>query len=171
MLREALTAPAEPGNLSSPATCVLDDERATVLAAKHCVFKRCAWNLPWSVAVDEMTEVAREKEILNHLRDEHGDAFAAAIETLPRMHTEEEKIIGVYNQAIAMKTRQGAPQASYSIDRKCLRKAALATSGDNIQSLVCFLCACVYPHRRGSSSNRLTGTNHSRRKTGSSRTT
>ena len=63
------------------------------------------------------------------------------------MHTMDEKVIGVYNEAIALRTRQGAPLASYSIDRKCLRKAALATSGDNIQSLVCFLCGCIYPHR------------------------
>ena len=94
-----------------------------------------------------LTEVKRERALLKHLLDAHYEAFAEAVKCLPSMHAVEERVIGVYNEAIALRTRPGAPLASYSIDRKCLREAALATSGDSIQSLVCFLCGCIYPHR------------------------
>ena len=64
------------------------------------------------------------------------------------MHSMEERVAAVYNEAIGMKIREGAPLASYSIDRKCLRKAAEATAGDNVEALICFFCPCIYPYRK-----------------------
>ena len=60
-----------------------------------------------------------------------------------------DRFASAYDKAIAVKVRQGAPLASFAIDRKCLRKAADAMAGDRIQSLICFFCACVHPHMAG----------------------
>ena len=63
---------------------------------------------------------------------------------LPKHFREEECFASCYNEAIALKIREGAPLASYAIDRRCLRKAAEATAGEAMQVLICFFCACVY---------------------------
>ena len=67
-----------------------------------------------------------------------------ASELLSHMHSKEERVAAVYSEAIALKIREGAPLASYSIDRKCLRKGAEATSGDNIQALICFFFVLAF---------------------------
>jgi hypothetical protein len=67
---------------------------------------------------------------------------------LPACFPKKERIFAAYNEAIAVKVREGAPLASYSIDRRCLRKYAEATSGDQIQAPICFVRACICP--RGS---------------------
>ena len=64
---------------------------------------------------------------------------------LPAMHSSMERTPAVYNEALAIRSRETAPIASYAIDRKCLRKGAEVFTGDNIQSLICFLCGCIYP--------------------------
>ena len=86
-------------------------------------------------------ERARELEVVRHVMTEHGPAVHAASELLSPMHKEVERITAVYNEAIGINVREGAPLASYSIDRKCLRKGAEATAGDNVQALVCFFGA------------------------------
>ena len=55
----------------------------------------------------------------------------------------------VYNAAIGLRLRQGAPLAKFSIDRKCVLEPALDTEKDQIQGLVCLLCGCIYPRREG----------------------
>ena len=94
-----------------------------------------------------MSELDREEKVVGHLLEAHKDAFESALKLLPRMYVDEEKVAGLYNEAIGWRVRQGAPLASYSIDRKCLRKAALATGKHKIQGLVCFLCGCIHPCR------------------------
>ncbi len=76
----------------------------------------------------------------------HRDALCEAVQELPRCYEGEERRLSVYNEAIAEKLRQGAPLASYSIDRRCLRNYSEATSNNNIQAPICFLCACIYPY-------------------------
>jgi hypothetical protein len=71
-----------------------------------------------------------------------------AADLLPRCFPKRERIFATYNEAIAIKVREGAPLATYSIDRRCLRKYAEATSGDQIEAPISFLCACMCP--RGS---------------------
>ena len=40
---------------------------------------------------------------------------------LPLSFSIRERVASAYNEAIGVKVRQGAPLASYAIDRKCLR--------------------------------------------------
>ena len=68
---------------------------------------------------------------------------------MPLCHTVAERTASVYNEAIATKIRQGAPLASYAIDRRCLRNASEAIASDTVHALICFFCACVYPHVSG----------------------
>eukprot|EP00975_Prorocentrum_lima_P040173 8439179-Prorocentrum_lima.AAC.1 len=55
-------------------------------------------------------------------------------------------IFGVYNAAIGVRCRAGAPLAGASLDRTALRRFARAQEGSSVRSLVCAVCACVYPH-------------------------
>ena len=68
----------------------------------------------------------------------------AAFDHMPKCYEDDERIAAVYNEAVATKTRMGAPLASFSIDRKCLKKGAHAMEDGKIEGLVCFLCACVH---------------------------
>ena len=52
-------------------------------------------------------------------------------------------------RSIGLKVREGAPLASYAIDRRCLRKGTEAASGNNVEALICFFCACIYPYMGG----------------------
>ena len=92
-------------------------------------------------------ERSRERELVEHVREAHFEAISPVLALLPQVYTEEERTAAAYNEAIAVKVRDGAPLASYSIDRRCLRKAAEATGDTNIQALICFMCACVFPYR------------------------
>jgi hypothetical protein len=83
-----------------------------------------------------------------HLSMAHMEELWPCVEVLPRAYTEQERLVAAYNEAIAEKIREGAPLATYSIDRRCMRQYAGATSGDNIEELVCFFCACEYTHAR-----------------------
>ena len=57
----------------------------------------------------------------------------------------EERRAAAYSEAIAVKIRQGAPLAAYSIDRRCLYNYAMACRDDQVEAPICFFCACVYP--------------------------
>ena len=52
--------------------------------------------------------------------------------------------MSVYNAAISWQCRNQAPVAGCSIDRVALSKFAQATQQDNVESLVCFSCACIF---------------------------
>ena len=140
------TQPADPQNPTMPMPEAFDDNTAALLPPKHCGFKHCCWELPWTQGVAIETERHREKKLFEHIKKEHAEIMASAMNLLPGNATSLEKIAACYNEAIAVKTRQGAPIASYSIDRKCLRKASDTLQGNNIQALICSLCACIYPH-------------------------
>ena len=61
-------------------------------------------------------------------------------------------MLGSYNEAIAEVVRQGAPLASFSIDRRCLYNYTRALRDDAVESLICFSCARRFPFladRRG----------------------
>ena len=75
---------------------------------------------------------------MDHVIAKHRPEVQKASDCLARMHTEEERVAAVNNEAVGIKVRAGAPLVSYSIDRACLRKGAEATAGDNVQALVCF---------------------------------
>ena len=137
--------PTVPGDstMQEPMPAVFDDTVGVLLPPKHCAFRGCDWQLDWSEAEScQQYERAREMKVVQHAVE-----VEDAIGCLPRMHTQQECVAAVYNEAIAIKVREGAPLASYSIDRKCLRKGVVATAGYNVQALMCFFCACIHPHR------------------------
>ena len=134
-----------------PAGCldaVLDDNVAILLPPKHCAFRGCTWRLSWEETHKErpLHEYERERALVTHLLDTHRDQMQCSMDQMPQEHFKEADIAAaVYNEAIAIKVRGGTPLTSYSIDRRSLRKAAEATKGDNVQSLICFFCACTHP--------------------------
>ena len=144
LLREHPTVPGDAHLIDQPDPRVFDDELAVLLPPKHCAFKGCKWHLHW----DENTfDRDRESALVEHLVSAHAAALQPVCALLPMVYTEPTRASAAYSEAIAVKVREGAPLASYSIDRRCLRKYAEATEGDNIQALICFMCACVHPYR------------------------
>ena len=63
--------------------------------------------------------------LVQHIREKHLAALAPGMEAfraLKFVHpSDEEKLaLSIYNEGIATAVRQGAPLASYSIDRRCM---------------------------------------------------
>lgn len=54
--------------------------------------------------------------------------------------------LSIYNAAVAMKCRSQAPIAGPSLDRKALKSFSEACKGHKVESLVCFVCACLYTY-------------------------
>ena len=147
-LREHPTVPGEGEQGLAPMPEVFDDEAAVLLPPKHCAFRGCTWHLQWPEPdKGRVFERTRERQLVEHVRTAHLEAIRPVLALLPQVYTEEERTAAAYNEAIAVRVRGGAPLASYSIDRRCLRKAAEAPGGTNIQALICFMCACVFPYR------------------------
>ena len=143
-LREHPTVPGDPDTGMAPDPHAFDDKLAVLLPPKHCAFAGCNWHLEWDEATFERD---REKALVEHVRSAHFEAVRPVCGLLPQVYSEDFRVSAAYSQAIATKVRDGAPLASYSIDRRCLRKHAEATEGENIQALICFMCACTYPYR------------------------
>ena len=55
--------------------------------------------------------------------------------------------MSIYNEALAEKIREGAPLASYSIDRRALTQFSEALQDRSVSAPMCFLCGCIYMHR------------------------
>ena len=77
--------------------------------------------------------------MMAHVMDAHRARVEPVATKLLVCNSEVDRFAFAYNEAIAVKVRQGAPLASFAIDRKCLRKASDAMAGNRIQSLICFL--------------------------------
>ena len=136
-LREHPTVPGDPQDLDAPLKTVFDDSVAVLLPPKHCAFKGCNWHREWAdykkhAGVDRDLEQAR----VDHLKKEHGDLFQAALPCVPEYQYEEDRLHAIYNDAIAHKVRQGAPLASYSIDRRCIYDYAMCMGDGDVQALV-----------------------------------
>ena len=65
---------------------------------------------------------------------------------LPLCFSLEAHLLSVYNEAIAVKTRQGAPVTSYSIQRRAVNNYMKTISTSSIQSPICLICACKFPY-------------------------
>ena len=58
-------------------------------------------------------------------------------------------VLSVYNEALAIAIRRGAPLASYSIDRRSLRQYAKHSTDASTHAAVCFVCARRFVHVSG----------------------
>ena len=50
-------------------------------------------------------------------------------------------MFSMYNESLAVAIRGGAPLASCSIDRRCLRQRTEAQASDDLATLVCLSCS------------------------------
>ena len=135
-LRESPTLPADRGDGDRPCAEGVDDTMGVQLPQKHCAFSSCKWT---GVTDGELSE---------HLAIAHGQSFKLAMALLPRMYADDEKVWGIYNLAISYKCRQGAPLASYSIDRRCLYNYSRALQDPDLRMLVCLVCARRFPYAK-----------------------
>ena len=145
-IREHPTLPADATHPTLPMREAFDDTIAAKLPPKHCSFKGCRWALQWSAPGETpMTERRRELMLVEHAKAKHADAVAPASTLLPSLYSVTERVGAVYNEALAIRSREAAPIASYAIDRKCLRKGAEAMAEDNMPSALADLNLCWAP--------------------------
>ena len=98
----------------------------------HCSFKSCEF------------QADNDEALAAHIVVAHDAAFAGASEVTL---TEAEKL-RAYQAAVTWRCQQGAPVANVSIDRRALRLYRESLEGDNVSSLLCFVCAQKYPHAK-----------------------
>ena len=146
LFRKYPTLPADPTNACEHMEEAHDDTSALLLPRKHCAFKGCNWN-----GSDDM-------ELLKHINERHLSALSPGIEAYRALKTVYSKdeaalALSIYNEGIAIAVRQGAPLASYSIDRRCMLQYNLHLNDQNTCALVCFVCARKFPRVHGVKSN------------------
>ena len=134
LLRTDPTLPADPSNSQQPLAAALREDMAVQLPLKHCDFRGCQYSCN------------SDHELLHHLENSHRQELRKVASLTPAQHSEVDKLVGVYNEVISVVVRQGAPLASYEIDRRCLYNYMRAVADDNIEALICFCCARRYPH-------------------------
>ena len=123
-----------------------DDTTALLLPRKHCAFKSCAWN-----GSDEM-------DLVEHIREKHLASLSQGMEAFRALkfvhHQDELKLaLSIYNEGIATAVRQGAPLASYSIDRRCMLQYNKHLSHKDTGASICFVCARRFPRIHGAKHN------------------
>ena len=65
----------------------------------------------------------------------------------------DASVQSVYHEAISIVTRQGAPLANASIDRRRLQQYASTLTDEATSALICLCCARTYPHISSKPSN------------------
>ena len=139
-LRREPTVPGDPEAPLQPYGAALRNDMAVELPRKHCDFSDCLWH-----GDDDL-------ELLKYVAAVHHAAIDAVASTLPGggpKANQQERRAAVYNEAIAVVVRGGAPLASYAIDRRCLRNYVEGLGDDAVESLICFSCARRFPHLSG----------------------
>ena len=115
-----------------PGACLESADAGEAWQRVHCSFLGCSW-----------TSDGAEEELQRHISEAH----TPELEPL-RQHMivpdAPDAAYSLYCEAIAIKCRADAPIAGCSLDRKALRSFAAATAGDNVEALVCCVCACIH---------------------------
>ena len=114
-----------------------------VLPIKHCAFRGCAWH------------GSNDEELITHLEESHKEQLQPAADLLPSQYEEKLRLFSVYSEAVAVSIRTGAPFSNFSIHRRCIENYLQHSQGDNIQSLICGICACQYPFVQSRSVNEI----------------
>ena len=134
-IREHPTVLSDPNGKHKPMQDVFNDKLAPKLPNKHCAFMGCSW------------EGSSENTRIDHLKDPHGEMLESAAKFLPKCFTKDVRYASIDNEAIAEKIREGAPLASYAIDRRALQNFNDALHENSICAPMCFLCGCIYIYR------------------------
>lgn len=147
LFRRHPTLPADPANPEEYMKEACDDSVGLLLPRKHCAFKHCMWN-----GSDDMA-------LIEHIHENHHDALRPAINAfhaLKSVHGKDSEAfveLSIYNEGIATAIRQGAPLASYSIDRMCMLQYNTHMKHEDTGALVCFVCARRFPRVHGAKHN------------------
>ena len=94
-----------------------------------------------------------DRDLLTHLSEIHSDMLSKIGVLLPEQDDALVNLWSVYCEAVAWKVRQGAPLASYSIDRRAIANYTTAFERGGIEELICFSCARRFPHIATASSH------------------
>ena len=112
-IRDCPTIPADPEDANQVWPAALAEDMAVELPRVHCSFRGCCWC--------GITEDERDAHILMTHREE----LLPIADTLPKCFSEKTRIESVYNEAIATKTRQGAPVACFALQRRAVNSLSL----------------------------------------------
>ena len=139
MFRRHRTLPADAADSHKPMQEALANVSTPRLPRKHCAFAQCTW------------EGASEQDRLDHLTKStkdggHREVMYDMADALPKWFHLQERVVSMYNEAIAECIREGAPLACYAIDRRALENMHNAITEDSVQAPICFLCGCIYIH-------------------------
>jgi len=136
-LRDDPTLPADASDATQVDPNALAEDAAVWLPRKHCAFSGC------NRAFDS------GEELVKHLQDDaaHRKVLSAVTHLMPASSDKDDvRFFSAYSEAIAVKTRAGAPLDTFSIDRRAILKYNEAVADDSVHSLVCFSCAMRYTH-------------------------
>jgi hypothetical protein len=111
-IRKHPTVPADSDDTSEPMRQAFDDSLAVLLPRKHCAFKNCTWKHDWSDATVADGPRRDDEKLLAHVMESH----KGSADLLPGCFSLRERVFATCDEAIAVKVREGAPLASYSID-------------------------------------------------------
>lgn len=124
-------------------------DTALLLPAKHCAFNRCTWCGKDTASLVDHLFYKHETEDLRH-------AMICFEDIRPNRNMDVRVLaLSVYNEAIAIAIRKGAPLASYSIDRRCLKAYMLSLTHPDTNALICILCARRFSHVHGAKNNKI----------------
>lgn len=134
--------PSDSSDKTKAVSGALDTDKALVLPLKHCAFKHCSW------CGDD------DGSLMNHLSSGHIQELRPCMEAFTHLRPVAPRdanmlVMSVYNEALAIAIRRGAPLASYSIDRRCLRQYVQHATDANTYAAVCFVCARRFVHVSG----------------------
>jgi hypothetical protein len=110
------------------------------LPRAHCSFKECSFSADNDTA------------ILEHILEAHKPTLTEAAGE----EASVEAMVSLYCAALTWKCQGGAPVANASIDRRALQQFQKAREGDEIVSLLCFVCARKYPYIRSGRNQEVT---------------
>ena len=137
------TLPADPANPFEEFPSSASNDKAILLPSKHCAFTGCSWcGSDAASQVDHLMEVHEEEDLR--------EAMSCFQALRPHMGTDARVLaLSVYNESLAIAVRRGAPLASYSIDRRCLKEYMTSLTHPDANALVCLLCARRFTHVHG----------------------
>jgi len=126
-LREDPTIPADPNDANKPDELALREDVAVQLPLKHCAFRGCSWESDFAA------------DLIPHLEEKHMSSLKVAADKYHPRFSTEERVVAAYNAALTKKTQEGAPLASYGIDRRCVHQYISKLGDDKTDSLICFV--------------------------------
>ena len=142
-MREYPTLPCDKQFTDTVCTKALSTSSAHPLPAVSCAFKHCSW------------AGSATSQLSAHLHAAHKLAFLPALQSRCLGTEDDDWMLNIYHSAITRRCQQHAPTSTLSFQCRCTEQCWTAVQGTNLQSPVCFLCACSFPYVRGRQGNAI----------------